>query len=370
MHSMNRRLVLTCGLMLVVAWVGCSQETEPMGSPIETAWEKPQPTAAKQQPTAQASGSKVEAASESATPQAADQPVGHTVPIEEIIAVVNGEPINRNKFMQMLVDSHGPAILEQMILLTAAKQNAAAKSLEVTASDIRAAEDEALKRIAAPMGDPEAAALDRHTAERLLADFLQIKGLSRTEWDCRMEQRAYITKIAQAEVAAMPITEEMLKEEYALAYGERVQIRLIQSASQAAVNRAASMLKEKPFEEVARQISENAISREQGGLMPPFTAQDGAVPPLIRARAFAMQIGETSEPLREGAWYHIIRIERRFPASEVGFENVDHQALGKRLTDRLVRQRIDTLDSELFRDARIEIRDRGLEKQFRRKHPG
>jgi parvulin-like peptidyl-prolyl isomerase len=292
------------------------------------------------------------------------------VPADAVIATVNGEPIGRGRFVRMLMDSHGPGVLEQMILLMSAKQAAAAKSLAVAPMDIQAAEDEALRRISAPMGNPDASPLDRPTAERLLTDFLRIKGLSRTEWDCRMELRAYITKIAQADVAALPITDEMLEDEYGLAYGERVRIRHIQAASQEAINRAAGMLKDKSFEEVARQASENAITREQGGLMPPFAAQDGAVPPLIRTRAFAMKVGETSEPLREGAWYHIIRIERRFPASGVGFENVDRESLRKRLTDRLVRQRIDTLDSELFKSAKIDIRDRDLEKQFRRKHSG
>ena len=291
---------------------------------------------------------------------------GNDVPI----AFVNGEPIGRRQLSQMLMDSHGAAILEQLVLLTAAKQKAATRSIVVTSGDIQAAEDEALRRVAAPMGSPEGSTLDRATAEKLLTDFLRLKGLSQTEWKCRMEQRAYITKIAQADLAETQITEEMLKNEYNLAYGEKVQIRHIQCASQEAINRAAGLLKTKSFEQVAREISENAITREQGGLMPPFIAQDGAVPPLVRERAFAMQVGQTSDPLREGTWYHIIRIEKRYPASSVGFENVDQQVLRKRLIDRLVRQRVDALDAELFNKAKIDIRDRNLDRQFRQRHPG
>jgi parvulin-like peptidyl-prolyl isomerase len=102
--------------------------------------------------------------------------------------------------------------------------------------------------------------------------------------------------------------------------------------------------------------------------MPPFTRHDGAVPPLIRDKAFSLKPGETSAPLREGAWYHIIKIERTFPASGVGFENVEAETLRKRLTDRLTRQRIDALDAELFQSARIQIRNPRLEKKFREKH--
>ena len=102
--------------------------------------------------------------------------------------------------------------------------------------------------------------------------------------------------------------------------------------------------------------------------MPAFTRHDGAVPPLVRERAFAMKPGETSEPLREGAYYHIIQIERTFPASSVGFENVDRDKLHQGLVDRLVHQRTEALDAELFQTARIDIRDRSLSRQFREKH--
>ena len=268
----------------------------------------------------------------------------------------------------MLLESRGVAILEQLILLTAARQKAAAMSITVTASDIKDAEDRALRRIAAPVGDPEAMPLDRPTAERLLEDFLRIKGLSTTEWNCRIEQLAYLDRIAQAEVAKMEVTEQMLKDEYALVYGERVQIRHIQASGQDSINRASELLKTKPFAEVARELSENPITREQGGLMPAFTRHDGAVPPLVRERAFAMKPGETSEPLREGAYYHIIQIERTFPASSVGFENVDRDKLHQGLVDRLVHQRTEALDAELFQTARIDIRDRSLSRQFREKH--
>lgn len=351
--------------------VACDPES-PAASPIERAWESPPPVelADEQQPAGVDGDRSVTTMD---PPAVAAQPgsVAHTAAMEPVtpaVAVVNGERIDRVALVDMLIESHGLPVLEQLILLSVARQKATALSLTVTPDDIKAAEEEALRRIAAPVGDPEALPLDRPAAERLLAEFLQLKGLSRKEWACRMEQRACLGKIARAEVDAMEITESMLRDEYALAYGERVQIRHIQTSSQAAINRAGALLDARRFEEVARELSENPITREQGGLMPPFTRHDGAVPPLIREQAFTMNVGETSSPLREGTWYHIIRLERRFPASSVGFENIDPDLLRNRLRDRLVRQRVDELDIELFQSARIQIRDPRLERQFRAKH--
>ncbi|MCL2330587.1 MAG: peptidylprolyl isomerase, partial [Phycisphaerae bacterium] len=147
-------------------------------------------------------------------------------------------------------------------------------------------------------------------------------------------------------------------------YGEKVEIRHIQCSSQEAINRAAALLKNKPFEQVAREVSENAITREQGGLMPPFVANDGAVPPLIGKQAFAMSVGQTSEPIREGSWYHIIRIEKRYPASGVGFENADQAGLRKTLLDRLSRQHAEEIETRLLKEAKVEIRDPKLERQY------
>ncbi|HPZ98570.1 MAG TPA: peptidylprolyl isomerase [Phycisphaerae bacterium] len=363
-------LAMATGLTAVLA--GCT-EKPPVGLPVERAWESPPaPSVAAQTPGSAGAGPAMtadpgETSTQPAGAGAADGGVADSRS-STVVATVNGEAITEARLFDMLVDSHGLAVLEQLILLTAAKQRAAELSVTVTPADIAAAEDEALRRIAAPVGDPQAAPLDRPAAERLLAEFLRLKGLSRTEWDCRMEQRAYLRKIAEAEVAKMEVTEQMLRDEYALAYGERVQIRHIQTSSHEAINRAAAMLVTTSFEEVARQLSENAITREQGGLMPPFTRHDGAVPPLIREQAFTLEPGSTSPPMREGAWYHIIKVERRFPASGVGFENVEPDTLRKSLTDRLTRQRTDELDAELFQSARIQIRHTKLDQQFRERH--
>jgi len=350
--------------------VACDPEP-PAASPVERTWESPPSVELAERQPAAVDGDR--SVTTMVPPAVATQPdpVAHTAAIEPAqpaVAVVNGERVDRTALVNMLIESHGLPVLEQLILLTVARQKARTLSLTVTPDDIKAAEDEALRQIAAPVGDPEALPLDRAASERLLAEFLQLKGLSRKEWAYRMEQRACLGRIAQAEVDAMEITESMLRDEYALAYDERVQARHIQTSSQAAINRAAAMLDARRFEEVARELSENPITREQGGLMPPFTRHDGAVPPLIREQAFSMNVGETSPPLREGTWYHIIRLERRFPASSVGFENIDQDLLRTRLKERLIRQRIDELDIELFQSARIQIRDPRLERQFRVKH--
>ncbi len=350
-------------LFSIAVLTGCATEPKSTGTPIETVWESPATKPAPAPPAAAAEqpASASQPASETAAPAFADP--------AEVIARVNGRAIARGELAEMLIDSHGLSVLEQLVLLTAARQRAAEMSLTVSAADITAAQDDALRRLASPVGNPDEQPLDRQVAERLLDELLVAKNVSRSEWDRRMEQQAYLRKIAAAEVEKMTVTPEMLKQEYALAYGERVQIRHIQVSSLDAVRRVRDQLEaRKDFELVARESSENQITAARGGLMPPFTHNDQAVTPLIREAAFSLTVGQVSPAINEGNWYHIIRLERRFPASEVGFENVDQNALRRRLLDRLIQQRQTTLEAELFSAAVVDITDRELRRQFRLRH--
>lgn len=379
------------GLGLICAigtLIGCTSNQPPAGTPVERMWESPAP--------AQPAPGTADAATVSPSPlsttasrpaAAASQPGADPL---DIIAVVNGIPIGRAVMADELIRSHGLPLLEQMILLIAARQRAHDMGLSVTQKDIAAAYEDALKRLSTPVGAPDELPLDRAAAEKLLDEFLVAKNISRSEWERRMEQQAYMHKIAASEAAKIPISPSMLREQYALEYGQRVQIRHIQVSSLAAVQRvrealsgaavnastatqpAASASRPAPtrndFELVARKLSENQITASRGGLMAPFTRSDPSVPPLLREAAFSLQPGQISPAINEGTWYHLLRLERLFPASEVGFENVDAESLKAHLLERLTAQRQDALEAELFRAASVDVRDIELGRQFRSRH--
>lgn len=374
---MDRSMLGWMCLAGVVAGVlpGCAANDSPAGTPVERLWESPKPVASPQP----AGPAAPVAPALSGNQPAASQPETNRL---EIIAVINGIPITRANMADELIRSHGLGLLEQMIVLVAARQRAGEMGLKVTQADIAAAYEDALRRMAAPLGSSEELPLDRQAAEKLLQEFLLIKNISRSQWDRRMEQQAWLHKIAVAEAARMPVSESMLREQYALEYAERVQIRHIQVSSLAAVQRvrealgmAASQAQTdahhsagQDFELVARKMSENQITAARGGLMPPFTRNDPGVPPLLREAAFSMEVGQISPALNESNWYHIIRLERRFPASEVGFQNVDQSVLKAHLLERLTAQRQQALEAELFRAATVDVRDIDLRQQFRSKH--
>jgi foldase protein PrsA len=286
--------------------------------------------------------------------------------------VVDGRPVSREDFVDQLIEAHGLALAEQLILTTAARQRAEEMNLTVTDRDVREAHDDALRRMAMPLDADPDTPLDSKALEEarlLLEEFLLAKNISRLEWDLRMEQNAILRKIAEADVAQTTISEDMLRDEYEMAHGRRVQIRHIQLSSPQKVSEVRRRLQAgEDFELLARKFSENQITAARGGLLPPISRRDPAVTPLIRDAAFELDEGKVSLPVHEGNWFHILKVEQIFPPSNIPFENADHQALRRKRIDSLVRTRQEALEAELFQAASVDIRNEEIRRQFHRKH--
>jgi len=381
---------LLAGAFVLTLTIGAcdSASSGPEGKPVRDAWEAPQvPSAppalgaeATSEPpdapgtsgdtadTADAAGAGTSPPSSSAN-AAGQRP---RVPAAEVLMTVNGRPVSRSDFVEKLITAHGLALAEQMILTIAARERLEKMGMNLTDRDVRQAHEDALRRLAMPLEMGPDARLDDQaldTARRLLEEFLVAKNISRLEWELRMEQNAAIRKIAEAEVNELNITEAMLRDEYERAYGPRVQIRHIQLSSKQKVAEVRRRLSAgDDFELLARKFSENQFTAARGGLMPPVSKLDPAVTPLIREAAFDLKEGEVSLPIHEGNWFHILKLERKFPASNIPFANADKQELRESLIDRLVRSRQEMLEAELFQTAQVDIRHTELRRQFERKH--
>jgi foldase protein PrsA len=347
------------------AW-GCQQQEREPAQPLRAAWETPAPAPA---PVANAPASRPTIAPGTAV---ATAPVA---PVNETIATVNGEPIQYSALVDALVEAHGLDMIEKFIVTTALRQRANALGITITDADVQDEYDDALRRITAPLegigaamtrpSGTGAASFDKAAAEKVLDEFLTTKNIARSEFLVRMRQNAYLRKIAEHEVK---VDDSQLPDEYKRAYGEKVQVRCIQLSSREAADRARAALETgKDFELVARQMGENRVVAARGGLLPPFTRFDD-VPRLFRDAAFALQPGQMSATIHENNMFYILRLERRFPPSDVGIENVKDD-LRARIKDRLVRERMDTLAGELFRAAAVQINDPSLRDAFRKRYP-
>ena len=285
---------------------------------------------------------------------------------EPAIAVINGKPLPRRQVVDLLLRGHGSGILEQFVVLEAARRRAQQQGLTINQADVDAEYERALRLLIDPLAALTPDESDQEAAERVLDAVLAERNISREEFMLGMRRNAYLRHLAQAQLS---FSEGELREEYARAYGARVQVRHVQLATLAEVSRARARLAAgEGFAEVARTHSANPASARAGGLLSPFSAGDEEVPAPLRTVAFQLDVGEVSEAIRVGRWYHLLKLERQLPAEQQELEMVRPE-LEQRLRARKLGPAMQQLYQDLLAQADVRILDPGLRAAFERKHP-
>ncbi len=125
-------------------------------------------------------------------------------------------------------------------------------------------------------------------------------------------------------------------------------LRLEENASPEAVEAARARIAElrqrilegADFAALAREVSEDPGSREQGGRLPPLRRED--VVPAFAEAAFALAPGTVSEPVRTPFGWHLIRVERVNEQRTRTFLEVKEE-----IAERLSRERARNAASDL-----------------------
>jgi foldase protein PrsA len=286
-------------------------------------------------------------------------------PHHEPIARVNDHPIARRRVVDLLLQSHGVGILEQLIVLDEAERLAAKKGLTVSQADVDREYELALRRLTDPLSSMTSGPFDREAAERTLEAVLADRNISREEFLIGMRRHAYLRRIVESEQV---LTEEQLRAEFERSFGRRVQVRHIQLATPRQIDSVRQRLAAgDKFAELARAYSANTVSAPAGGLLEPFSPDDQDVPASFRQAAFALRPPEVSDAIRVGEWYHILQLEKVIPAEDVDFEQVRGE-VERKLRYRLTEPAMQRLYERLFREANIDIHDPVLKKAFETTH--
>ncbi len=276
----------------------------------------------------------------------------------DAIAIVNGEPINRARLVDALIDAHGLPLLQQLIVLDVVKQESRKRGFKVSSAEIDFEMQQALERI--KTSDPSVK-LDADDRLKALDQVLEQRGVSMTEFMISMERNAHLRKLVAAD---LKLEETDLREEFARAYGEKVVVRHIQLTDRRSVDEAVDALSRgADFADLARRLSRNAESAARGGELPAFTFEDSSVPALLREAAFSLAPGEVSAPLQVERVTHILKLERRVAPENVRFEDV-RGAVEQRMRDRATRLRMNELATELFNKAQVRVLDAGLRTRY------
>ena len=285
---------------------------------------------------------------------------------EAPIASVNGQPISHDRFIELLLRSHGVAALDQLIALELAETAAERRGITVTEADIDREYNQSLRRLADPLDALTVAGDDRARFEPFLEAVLAQRGMSREQYMILIRRNAHLRRIVESD---MRFTDQQLATEYQRAYGRRVRVRHIQLVSSSGVTAVQQALDAgEDFAEVARTHSVNTASAPQGGLLAPFSMHDDEVPESFRRGAFVLRVGEVSGAVRVGQWLHVLKLEGDVPAGGMSFEDARDELRG-RLRNRAADPAMRSLVDDFFRAGEKRIHDSVLRDAFEAKHP-
>jgi parvulin-like peptidyl-prolyl isomerase len=104
------------------------------------------------------------------------------------------------------------------------------------------------------------------------------------------------------------------------------------------------------FQRLAKEKSLDPESAPKGGELDPFTR--GSMVPEFENAAFALKIGEISQPVKTNFGYHVIKLINRFEAQQVEYDRLS-DFIKSRLEDDIQQEAMASLSSDLRAKARI-----------------
>ena len=251
-------------------------------------------------------------------------------PGEQVAVLVNGQPVPVAKLNDLLLRAYGMEMARHLVASELVRQEAGKQNVTVTDADVQAENDHTLQRlfgtVTAPKGDPAALKAAAAQREQLLAQLLEQKKVSRTQWQIAMRRSATLRKLAEREAT---VADQEVRDEFNSQFGQKIVVRHIQTATLTKAQELLTRLygEKADFEDLARRHSAHP-SAENGGLLPPISRRggDASIPPAIRQAALAMtKIGEYSDPIQTGTSFHILKLERIIEPQNVKFEDIRDQ---------------------------------------------
>lgn len=270
---------------------------------------------------------------------------------KNVVAVVNGEEVDRDRLADLLIDIYGNEGLGMLIRRTLVKQESIKRNVTVT-------EEEIAERIEALVGgqikqqmkkgglkDEDALKRELEKAKLTLDQYKKNIHKSFNLSNGQVEAQLLAEKIIKQTIK---VTDEELREAYEEQHGEKILARQIVLRTSRDAERNLEKIKTgADFEALAKKESVDRNSASRGGKMRPFGPKG-----TIGKEVANLKNGEVSKIIKTDSGYHIIKIEKRIPRSMKKFSEVKED-LAKLVTAQKIQTRISPWLLNLAESAEI-----------------
>jgi foldase protein PrsA len=227
----------------------------------------------------------------------------------DAVAMVEGEPINKDDLYNVLVKQYGTSTLGYLIDNKIVELEADKENIKISDKEI----DEEMKVY-----------IDSYGGEKAFNSVLEQSGISQADIETDIVNYLKIKKLLESKI---DITDEEMKtyfEENKESYNEAEQVEA--SHILVADEATAKEVKEKltageDFASLAKEYSTDTSNAESGGELGFFAK--GEMATEFENAAFSMNIGDISEPIQTDFGYHIIKVTDKKEAKEAVYE--DHK---------------------------------------------
>jgi parvulin-like peptidyl-prolyl isomerase len=271
-----------------------------------------------------------------AGPQPASAAPAQPAPLP-VVAVVNGEQIQRQTLQQECLRRYGKEVLDSVISKQIIMQACQARGITITAKDV---EDEIY-----------------HVANKFGLSIDRWLTLLETERDVDPQQyrRDIIwPTLALRRIAAkqMDVTPDEFRQAFESEYGPRVNARLIAVSSRAKAEQLLAKARAAPdkFPQLAKENSEDKASASAYGIIPPIRKHLGDA--NLEQVAFGLKEGEISPIVQVGNMHVLLKCEKQLSRTYISSQNLPE--IEKQLTERIREHKMRVQTAEVFQ---------GLQKQ-------
>lgn len=257
----------------------------------------------------------------------------------EAVATVNGEKITAEEFDTKLKQQYGSEILDLLVTNKIIELEAKDMDISITEEEI----DEEYKEYA-----------DMYGGEDSLLEVLSSYKMGSEDVKKDIETYLLTVKVMEDYVA---ITDEDVKtyfEENKETFGtpEQVEASHILVADEATASEVEEKLKAgEDFAELAKQHSTDTANAEKGGALGFFGR--GEMATEFEDKAFSMNDGDVSEPVKTEFGFHIIKVTDKKEAKEATFEE-SKEVAREALLEQRVNEQYSTWVSEKMEEYEVE----------------